>query len=144
MSDGQDKKESESTDITKDNKEAVPVDAQQFEHLPPEAKKQILEMTSMFMASGPMPHPIFTKMNTEQVGEVIKNMESECIREHNNKLSSRRFNFATFVCILVFVLLVFTGCLLKEKWEYVVPIITAIGGFGGGIGVAAIRNQNND
>ncbi len=106
-----------------------------FEQLPPEAKRQVSRMFSMFMSSGPAPHPIFSKMNTEQVGTVINNVETESIRDHKNRMSLRRWSFAALVIILLFILSLAAGCLWKDKLEYIAPIITAIIGVAGGYGV---------
>ena len=62
-----------------------------LEGLPPEARKRVSQMFSMSMMSGPMPHPIYSKMNTEQVGKVIDNMEKDSVRDHENRISTRRW-----------------------------------------------------
>lgn len=116
--------------------------SEEFEHLPPEAKKHISKMFAMSMSSGPAPHPIFSKMNTEQVGKVIDYVEEDNKRDHNYRVSQRRYDFATIIVILLFVLALAAGCLWKDKLEYIAPIITAIVGFGGGYGLGMSRQRN--
>ena len=94
----------------------------------------------MFMSSGPAPHPLFSKMNTEQVGKIIQNVENESVREHEDRMSSRRWNFAALVIVLIFILLLAAGCLWKDKLEYIAPIITALIGGVGGYGIGVSRN----
>lgn len=122
-------------------KEGEILSAEEFEHLPPEAKKQVSRMISMFMSSGPAPHPLISKMNTEQVGKVIEYVETESIRDHKNRMSSRRWSFAALVIVLLFILSLAAGCLWKDKLEYIAPIITAIIGAAGGYGVGLTHGR---
>jgi hypothetical protein len=142
-------KQSESSEIVKSANETPEqpkpeeLVEEEFRHLPPDERKEVSRMFSMIMSRGPMPNPIFSKINTAQVGKIIEYVETESIRDHQNRISSRRYYFAGFVLILVFILLIFVACLWKEKWEYVVPVITAIGGFGGGYGVGLKQTKDN-
>lgn len=148
--DGEQKKEeeSESSELAKGKDKELETSKpeevlEEFEQMPTEVKKNFSKMISMFMSSGPMPHPIFSKMNTEQVGKVIDYIEEDSKRDHKNRMSERRYSFTAFVIILLFILALAAGCFWKDKLEYIAPILTAIVGFGGGYGVGVARQKNN-
>ena len=142
----------EKTKITKKNEDSLDAiepkeeefSSEDFDSLPPEAKKHVSRMVSMFMSSGPAPHPFLSKMNTDQVGKVIDNIEKESIRDHQNRMASRRWDFAYLLAILVFILLIAAGCIWKDKFEYIAPIITAIIGAVGGYGLGVSRKESKD
>ena len=95
-------------------------------------------------SSGPAPHPFFAKMNTEQVGKVIENMDKESIRDHEDRMSSKKWGVAVLVVILVSILLLSADCLWKDKLEYIAPIITALIAGVGGYGIGLSRNGRRD
>lgn len=136
------KSEDNKTEISKPEEGGI-ISAEDYEQLPSEAKKQFSRMFSMFMSStsGPAPHPILSKINTEQVGKVIDYVETESIRDHKNRMSSRRWSFAALVIVLLFILSLAAGCLWKDKLEYIAPIITAIIGAAGGYGVGLTHGR---
>lgn len=127
----------EERELDKSEDSMPPEMREEFQHLPPEAQKQVSRMFSMIMSSGPAPHPIFSKMNTEQVGKFIDNIENDFVRDHKNRISVRRWGFATLVVVLLFILALAAGCFWKDKLEYIAPIITAliagVGGYGFGL-----------
>jgi len=98
----------------------------------------------MFMTSGPAPHPLMSKITSEQVGKVIESIENDSVRDHENRMSSRRWGFAALVVVLLFILLLALACLWRDKAEYIAPIISAlVGGVGGyGLGISQARRHN--
>lgn len=150
MSESQGRKKEQKSEIFKTNEASISENDipefmrdSDFENLPPEAKRSVSRMVSMFMSTGPSPHPFISKMDTQQVGKVIDSMENDSRRDHEDRMSSRRWNFAALLVILTFVIILSFGCLWKDKSEYIAPIITAlIGGVGGyGIGISRSREE---
>lgn len=117
-----------------------------LDKLPPEAKEVVRKSTSMFMAGSfaPPSYHISKKLTTDQIGKVIDNIESESVRDHKERMSSRRWNFAYLMLSLLFIVCISLIFLWKDKAEYVVPIITALlGGAGGyGLGLSRIHKKN--
>ena len=83
-------------------------------------------------------------MTPEHVGKVIDNTEKDSIRDHENRMSARKWNFAALTIVLMFVLLLAAGCLWKDKLEYIAPIITALIGGVGGYGVGLTQSKKNN
>jgi hypothetical protein len=114
-----------------------------LEKFPPEAREVVRKSTSMFMA-GAMPPPhyhIAKKMTSEHIGKVIDGIEKDSQREHQGRMSTRRWNFAWLIACLIFILALSGLFLWKEKSEYIVPIITALLGGAGGYGIGLSQGQ---
>jgi hypothetical protein len=111
----------------------TPIDL--FRSLPPDAQKAFTGMISMVLQSGPLPNPILSKITEEHIGKVIDNAEQDSVRNHQGKILEMKWGFWTLVVVLIFALALAVGCLVSKHFEYIVPIITAIIGGGGGIGI---------
>ena len=114
-----------------------------LEKLPPESRAMIQKSISMVMA-GSMPPPsyyITKKITSEQIGKIIDHAESESQRDHKERMSTRRWNFAYMIGGLLFILLLSTLFLWRDKAEYMAPIITALVGGAGGYGIGLSQGQ---
>lgn len=114
-----------------------------LEKFPPEVRGIVRKSTSMFMAGSlPPPHYyIARKMTPEHIGKILDSVERDSQREHQGRMSSKRWNFAWLIACLIFILAISGLFLWKDKSEYIVPIITALLGFAGGYGIGLSWGQ---
>jgi hypothetical protein len=92
------------------------------------------EMTSLMMASGPAPNPIFSKMNEAHIDKFLDIIDGDGKRKYEYKKGSR--NYQVFYTILgtavfIFMLVYFSSDaeLLKSILSHLAALIA--GGFGG-------------
>lgn len=114
-----------------------------LDKLDPEERKIVRRTFSMFMAgSFTSPHHyLFRKMTSEHIGKVLDGVERDNQREHQGRMSTRRWNYAYLITCLIFILAISGLFLWKDKSEYIVPIIAALSGFAGGYGIGLSRGQ---
>lgn len=88
---------------------------------------------SLTMMSGRMPNPISKKITSEHIGKLIDNSESQDRRESKDKNFSRIYHVLIILIALAFVsFLIYT---FRGNNEVLVPMITGILAFLGGLGV---------
>ena len=117
-----------------DHSDVVPgIPSEVLDNLPPEARKKLISM-SMFMSSGPIPHPLYEKLEAEHLHKIIDATEKDNERDFQDKQSSRRWNCLWLLVICVFILAVFALFIFSKNTDLVVPIGTALLGFAGGFG----------
>ena len=112
-----------------------------IEKLPSPAKEFVRQQMSMVM-SGPAPHPLMSKIESEHITKIIDSTEKESQRAFQDSQSSRKWNFAWLVFIGLFIFSVFCLFIFADKAEYIVPIGTAMLGFAGGFGIGHYKRKN--
>jgi len=139
-------KSSESSEQPKD---IVPTEEESIlpdeilEKFPPEVRGIVRKSTSMVMAGSlpPPHHYIARKITPEHIGKILDSCEKDSQREHQGRMSNRRWKYAYLITCLIFILAISGLFLWKDKSEYIVPIITALSGFAGGYGIGLSRGR---
>ena len=114
-----------------DQKEQQEIQPEVLDKLPRGTKKSL----SMFM-SGPMPHPIYSKIQPEHITKLLELTDKDNERDFRDKVLNHKWNFAWLVVIMGSIIAAILIFLYWNKSEYITPIITAIiaglGGYGFG------------
>lgn len=88
-----------------------------------------------------MPNPLLEKFNEEHIHKILEYSEAESRRNDQQTYSGRKFTFAFFLSGLIAII----GILLFLVWRYerdlAVQVFIAVGAFGGGYGVAQLRDR---
>jgi len=104
-----------------------------LDSLPPETRKKLVSM-SMFMSSGPVPHPLYEKIEAEHLHKIIDAAEKDNEKDFQDKQSSRKWNCLWLLVICLFIFAVFSLFIFSKNTDLVIPIGTALLGFAGGFG----------
>lgn len=122
---------------TNSNKDAEGIDPEIFEELPPEIREVVRTGISMQRISGPMPNPLFSKINEKHIDKILDLADKEDTNSYNDAQSNKKYSlfyFLAFIGLFIFITL-YLAKSDKELFIDILKIIIAIvGGFGGGYG----------
>ena len=126
-----------------DNKEAPILPDEIIEKFPPEDRKQIQRIFSSMVVSGysgPMQNPLARKLNEGHITKIIDNTEKEDQRLFQNAREERKVGLTVFFGILIPVVGLLVFFTLSNKIEVLIPMLSALVGFGGGYGIGRTRS----
>lgn len=119
------------------DKESEGIDPEIFEELPPEIREVVRTGISMQRISGPLPNPLFSKINENHIDKILDLAEKEDTNSYNDAQSNKKYSlfyFLAFIGLFVFVT-IYLAKTDKELFIDILKIIISIaGGFGGGYG----------
>ena len=128
-----------SEDKEKNAKQEKPegLDPEFFEELPPEIREVVRTGISMQRISGPMPNPLFSKINEKHIDKILDLADKEDTNSYKDAQSTKKYNlfyFLAFIALFIFI----TLYLAKDNKDLFVDILKIVvsiaGGFGGGYG----------
>lgn len=93
------------------------------------------------MMSGPMPHPLLSKIDSEHIHKIIDFSDKDADREFKSSAYKRRYAFAALLLAALFVAFLLVYMTQIGKTEYVTPILTALVGAAGGYGIGFARGR---
>ena len=108
--------------------------------LPPEVKKHVEMAFSMQRYSGPMPNPLFEKINEKHIDKILELSEKDDANTFKDTQSSKLYSFLYFIITLAFICFVIFFLIDKDKTvllNLIEKAIYVLGGFGGGYGLKA-------
>lgn len=113
------------------------IDPEILEDLPPEVREVVKSSIMMQRYTGPMPNPLFSKINENHIDKILDLAQKEDENSFSDAQSSKRYSMAYFV-IFIGVFVFITLYLAKDNKELFSDILGVIisiaGGFGGGYG----------
>lgn len=105
-----------------------------LEGVPREHRQAISRaFSSVTQFAAPVFNPIFQKVTSEHVSQIIDNIEKDSVREHDADKARRWFQFAYFVLGAGATIGLIVFFIISDNGEFVPPIITGIAGFLGGL-----------
>lgn len=113
---------------------------------PPEFKKKITQAMEfgISMTKGPS-NPLFEKMNTDHVTQLLGIIGADNEREYKDAASNRKYWFLVFIIVvLLFVFCAVFFVFMKETTLLTQILTLAVGiggGFGGGYGFCKVRQK---
>lgn len=116
--------------------DALPVPQELLNKLPPDTARELTVFLSSVQRIGPAAHPLAGKIQAEHIAQIIQSSDDESKREYRDGELTRRWGFATFIVVIVFLLFlcVYLPQIDKEIFESAMKVAL---GFLGGVGAGA-------
>lgn len=119
-------------------------DAEILSDLPPEVRKVVEMGFSMQRISGPIPNPIFNKINEKHIDKILEIAQSEETNSFKDSTISKRYNFAYFIFAILFIMFLIYYLVDRDKsllLSIIEKALYIMGGFGGGYGYKAYMDK---
>ena len=127
---------------SQDVEQNLPLPEEVLTDVPREDRQAIFRaFSSVTQFAGPVFNPIFQKVTSKHVSQIIDNIESDSVREHKARASHRKYQFLYFILGLISVVGLIVFFVVSDKENLALPIITAVTGFLGGF-LAGQRFRN--
>ncbi|MGE4519536.1 MAG: hypothetical protein AB7E04_08525 [Desulfobacteraceae bacterium] len=121
-----------------EKKEDMAIDSELFDSAPEEVKRMITMALSQTHVRGPMPNPLFSKIEGEHIHKFLDLMSKDDTNQYKLTSSNRFFSLAYTIIILAFFIFLIVF-LIKENKDLLLEIfkilVAFIGGVGGGFGL---------
>jgi len=116
-----------------------------LDNLPPEAKKMVEMAISMQSITGRAPNPIFQKITEGHITKILDQSAKEEDNNYKDTQSSKFYHLIYFVSTII--LIVFFVVYLADRDKELLKNLAdkalyVLGGFGGGYGFKAYRDNN--
>lgn len=146
MSDREEKNEVIRSDANFEHDKAEEMSCPEAEFLkdaPPEVRKIMMSMQRM---SGPMPHPLSSKINEKHIDKILELAEKDDERAFGDTSQSRRYTFAylaLFSALFVFATVFLVGKDTELYKELLKLLAMFAGGLGSGFGIKSYMDKKS-
>lgn len=117
--------------------DSFPVSAEILERMPPQGRERVTRsFAAIVRFSGPDFNPVSRRLTSEHITQALNNAADQNRQEAEAERSNRRYKFLYFALALIAVVFVLVFFSIREQYDVLVPIATAIMGFAAGVGVS--------
>lgn len=114
----------------------IPIPPEILAQVPEEHRKTIVQaISTSAQISAPIVNPVFHKVTSEHITQIIENTEKDNARSFDTEKSQRWYQFIYFLVGVVTIAGLASLFTFTDNDELILPTITAVAGLAGGIGI---------